>query len=90
MRSPRLLSFQTKKRLFPVLFFQICQMEPRGAEIAKGMPGKLEVKLNRLQTCRSHPVESESGVFVCFSVRQLIIFFFFFFHFLDLLFKKFF
>ena len=43
---------------FPVLFFQICQMEPRGAEIAKGMPGELEVKLNRLQTCRSHPVES--------------------------------
>ena len=54
MRSPRLLSFQTKKRSFPVLFFQICQMEPRGAEIEKGMPGELEVKLNRLQTCRSH------------------------------------
>lgn len=46
MRSLRLLSFQSKKS-FPVLLFQACQMEPRDAGIAKGMPGKLEVKLNK-------------------------------------------
>ena len=46
MRSLGLLSFQTKKS-FPVLFSQVCHMERRDAGIAKGMPEKLEVKLNR-------------------------------------------
>ena len=83
-RSLRLLSFQTEKRSFPVLVFQVCQMEPRGAEIAKGMPGELEVKLNRLADLQKSPCGIMEWGFL--SAFQLGNSTFFFFKFLDLLF----
>ena len=53
-------------------------MEPRGAEIAKGMPGELEVKLNRLADLQKSPCGiMEWGFLSAFQLGDSTFFFFF-------------